>query len=107
ATFVATRLGIPVSPNETIGTDFVLYGKGLLRQLKLAEAPRSARNEEISHWGCGGRWFESSRPDHRIKGAIRGMAFFIRSAEGQATPGHHPFLQIFPTGNQALRKSLR
>src|SRR5215212_7446328 len=27
-----------------------------------------AQPGSASHWGCGGRWFESSRPDHYFTG---------------------------------------
>src|SRR4029450_12487862 len=27
-----------------------------------------AQPGSASHWGCGGRWFESSRPDHPLHG---------------------------------------
>src|SRR6187549_3766142 len=26
-----------------------------------------AQPGSASHWGCGGRWFESSRPDHSVQ----------------------------------------
>src|ERR1700741_2306706 len=29
-----------------------------------------AQPGSASHWGGGGRWFESSRPDHRTQGAV-------------------------------------
>src|SRR4051812_39077879 len=29
-----------------------------------------AQPGSASHWGCGGRWFESSRPDHSISQSI-------------------------------------
>src|SRR4051812_16385062 len=60
-----------------------------------------AQPGSASHWGCGGRWFESSRPDH----SFTGKSSFLMSHEpmlmmmqASAQPsGMTTFLvQIFP-----------
>src|SRR3982750_1519811 len=45
----------------------------LSRSLVDATGRGVAQPGSASHWGCGGRWFESSRPDHRNSCAIRGI----------------------------------
>src|SRR3982750_4469540 len=40
------------------------------------DAPASrgvAQPGSASHWGCGGRWFESSRPDHSTESQLTSM----------------------------------
>src|SRR3982751_47408 len=64
-----------------------------------------AQPGSASHWGCGGRWFESSRPDHSINGkfSTRKMSNTAYSMSMvQAAPAGEPsgimvfLIQSFP-----------
>src|SRR6478735_1598050 len=64
-----------------------------------------AQPGSASHWGCGGRWFESSRPDHSVNGKFSTqemsnpsyMMSMVQAAPAREPSGIMVFLiQSFP-----------
>ena len=60
--------GPPITPRAALPSDARQPRcAALASPLRAANGRGVAQPGSASHWGCGGRWFESSRPDHLFR----------------------------------------